>query len=159
MSLLEATYNDYSHCCDNFKQGIEFLENRSISNANKSFQLAFKSINIDHALHNTYLSYSGLAKTLDGDLHGVDLCRQAVNSEYSNGDVFLNLARVEWFCENRKNTVVALQTGLDIDYQHGGLRLLQKKIGVRKRKPIPFLSRNHFINQKLGRIFRKKYCG
>ena len=156
MSLLEATYNDYSHCCDNFKQGIEFLESRSISNANKSFQLAFKSINKDHSLHNTYLSYFGLAKTLDGDYQGVDLCRQAVNLEFSNGDVFLNLARAEWFCENRKNTIVALQTGLEVDYQHGGLQLLQQKIGVRRRKSIPFLSRNHLLNRKLGRFFRKK---
>ena len=159
MSLLEASYNDYSHCCDNFKQGIEFLKSRSISNADKSFQLAFKSINKDHSLYNIYLSYFGLAKTLNGDYQGVDLCRQAVSLEFNNGDVFLNLARVEWLYENRKNTIVALRAGLEVDYQHGGLRLLQKKIGVRRRKLIPFLSRNNFFNRKFGCFFRKKYCG
>ncbi len=158
MSLIEAAYNDYSYCCDNFKQGIEFLKSRSISSASKSFQLAFKSINKDHSFYTTYLSYAGLAKTLDGDFRGIDLCRQAVSLELSNGDVFLNLARVEWFCENRKNTITVLQTGLRVDCQHSGLKLLQKKIGIRQHKIIPFLSRNNFLNKKFGRFFRKKYC-
>jgi hypothetical protein len=156
MSLLEVTYNDYSHCCDYFKQGIEFLKSRSISSANKSFQLAFGSIDRNHSLHNTYLSYSGLAKILDGDSQGIDLCRQAVNLEFSNGDLFLNLARVEYFCENRKNAIFALQAGLEIDCQHSGLQLLQQKMGARQTKPISFLSRGHYLNQKIGRLFRKK---
>lgn len=157
MSLLEATYNDYSQCCDHFKKGVALLESRSISRASKSFHLAFKSIHKNHSNHNAYMSYFGLAKTLDGDFQGIDLCRQAVNQEFSNGDVFLNLARVERFCDNRKNTIVALKTGLEVDCKHDGLQLLRDKLGIRRRKLIPFLSRNNFLNRELGRLMRKRY--
>lgn len=156
MSHAEAAYKDYSACCNNFKQGLESLQNRSFPEAVESFQFSLKNIPENHKFYNTYLSYFGLAKTLNGDYHGVDLCRKAIESEKYNGDVYLNLARVEWFCRNRKNTIVALDSGLKIDRKHNGLKIFQKKVGLRKKKIIPFLSRSNILNHKVGRYFRKK---
>lgn len=155
MSLLEAVYSDYNECCDDFKKGIEFLRERSFFQAAESFQLAFESVSKSHKYRNTYASYFGISKLLHGDLKAIELCRKAINNEWKNADVFLNLARAELFCENRFNTVEAIQKGFDIDRCHIGLSMLHKKVGFRKRNVIPFLSRRHIVNQILGKQFRK----
>jgi len=156
MSLLEAVYSDYSECCDDFKNGIDFLNARSFSQAVECFQLAFESVSKSHKYSNTYASYFGISKLMHGDLTAIKLCRMAVNNEWTNADVFLNLARAELFCDNRLNTVLAIEKGFDIDRCHIGLALLYKKLGVRRRNAIPFLSRKNIVNQFVGKRLRKK---
>ena len=155
MSLLETCYCDYSGCCDDFKNGIDYLNARSFFQAAECFDLAFKSVPISSHYHNTYISYSGISKLMHGDLSGIELCRQAINNEWKNADVFLNLARAELFCDNRFNTVQAIEKGFDVDRYHEGLRTLQERIGVRKRNVVPFLCRQNAFNQYMGRLLRK----
>jgi len=154
MLLLEAVYSDYSECCDDFKNGIEYLKDRSFSRAAECFQLAFQSVSKSHKYRNTYISYFGISKLMHGDLTAIDFCRKAIHSEWKNADVFLNLARAELFFDNRFNTVVAIEKGFDIDRYHVGLHVLSKKIGVRRCNIIPFLSRKNFINNFVGKRIR-----
>jgi len=155
MSLLEAIYSDYSECCDDFKNGIEYLKARLFSQATECFQLAFESVSKSHKYHNTYASYFGISKLMHGDLTAIELCRKAINNEWKNADVFLNLARAELFCDNRLNTVLAIEKGFDVDRRHVGLHVLSKKIGIRKYNVVPFLSRNNSINKFVGKRIRK----
>jgi len=155
MSLLEAVYADYSKCCDDFKNGIEYLKDRSFSQATECFQLAFESVSKSHQYRNTYVSYFGISKLMHGDLAAIRFCRKAVNSEWKNADVFLNLARAELFCENRLNTIQAIEKGFNVDRCHVGLHALSKRIGVRKCNVIPFLSRKNFINKFIGKRIRR----
>ena len=155
MSPLQAVYEDFSSCCTEFVEGIEHLKERSIPQAMESFQLAYESVGRSDIYHNKYASYCGLARVLSGDRGGLELCRDAACSEIHDGDVFLNLARAEWYLKNRKNTVIALKKGLQIDNRHPGLRQMREQLGIRQRCPLPFLPRSHPLNQALGKLMRK----
>ena len=155
MAYLKAVYRDYSTCCKSFSDGIEFLQRRAIQEASRSFQLACDSISLSHAFRNKYISYLGFARLLSGDIDGIKLCRKAAFDELRDGDIFLNLARAEFLLESRCRTVFALEQGLEIDADHEGLLLMQAQLGIRKKKPLPFLQRTHPVNIRLGYWMRK----
>ena len=155
MAYLKAVYKDCNACCKNFSDGIEFLQRRALEDASRSFQLACESVSISHSFRNKYISYLGFSQLLSGDIDGIKLCRQAAKQEHRDGDVFLNLARAEFLLESRRRTVIALELGLEIDSQHEGLLLMRSRLGIRKRKPLPFLHRAHPVNIKLGCFMRK----
>lgn len=154
MAPLQAVYEDFSSCCNEFVEGVEHLKDRSMPKAVQSFQMAYESVDRSDIYHNKYASYCGLSRVLSGDNTGLELCREAARSEIHDGDVFLNLARAEWFCQNRKNTVVALKKGLQVDNRHPGLRQMREQLGIRQRSPLPFLPRSHPLNHALGKLMR-----
>ena len=154
MSPLQPVYEDFSSCCDEFVAGVEHLKERSMPSAVSSFQKAYDAVDRSDIYHNKYASYSGLSRVLSGDKTGLTLCREASRNEIYDGDVYLNLAIAEWFCGNRKQTVVALKRGLDVDNRHPGLRLMREQLGIRQRSPLPFLPRTHPLNQALGKLMR-----
>ena len=157
MASLQPVYEDFSTCCNDFVEGIKYLKDHSIHQAIERFQLAYESVGRNDIYHNKYASYCGLARVLSGDRGGLDLCREAARSEIHDGDVFLNLARAEWFKKHRKNTVVALKKGLQVDNRHPGLRLMREQLGIRERSPVPFLPRSHKLNHALGKLMRKSF--
>lgn len=150
-----VVYKDFSRCCDEFVEGIAHLEESAIPKARQSFQQAYESVERSDVYHNKYASYCGLARVLSGDASGLDLCREAARTEQQDGDVFLNLARAEWFYKNRKNTVIALKKGLQVDNRHPGLREMREQLGIRMRCPLPFLPRSHPLNRALGELLRE----
>lgn len=154
MSPVQLVYEDFSSCCDDFVAGVEHLKERSMPKAVSSFQLAYEAADRSDVYHNKYASYSGLSRVLSGDFMGLELCREAARSEIHDGDVYLNLARAEWYCNNRKQTIMALKKGLQIDVRHPGLRLLREQLGIRQRSPLPFLPRTHPLNHALGKLMR-----
>ena len=155
MAYLKAVYRDYSTCCKSFSDGIEYLQRRAIEEASRSFQLACDSVSAAHSFQNKYMSYLGFAQLLSGDIDGLKLCRKAALKENRDGDVFLNLARAEFLLDSRRRTVRALKRGLEIDSHHEGLWLMRNRLGIRKRKMLPFLQRSHPVNIKLGCLMRK----
>ena len=154
MSPLQPVYDDFSSCSDDFVDGVSHLQERAMPKAVRSFQRAYDSVDRSNIYHNKYASYSGLSRVLSGDSTGLALCREASRSEIHDGDVYLNLARAEWYCKNRKQTVVALKKGLQIDNRHPGLRLMREQLGIRQRSPLPFLPRSHPLNHALGKLMR-----
>ena len=154
MSPLQAVYEDFSSCCNEFVEGIEHLKVRAIPKAKQSFQQAYESVKSNDVYRNKYASYCGLARVLSGDRSGLELCREAARGEIFDGDVFLNLARAEWHFKNRKNTIIALKKGLQVDNRHPGLRKMREQLGYRQRSPLPFLPRTHPLNQSLGKLLR-----
>jgi len=154
MAPLFAVYEDFSSCCDEFVEGVTYLKDRSIPDAIDSFQQAFESVGRADVYHNKYASYCGLARVLSGDASGLEMCREAAKSELHDGDVYLNLARAEWYFENRKATIIVLKKGLNIDNRHPGLRQMREQLGVRQRTSLPFLPRTHPLNKTLGKLMR-----
>lgn len=155
MAPLQAVYEDFSSCCNEFVEGVTYLKDRAMPKAVSSFQQAYESVGRSDVYHNKYESYCGLARVLSGDASGLEMCRHAAKSELHDGDVFLNLARAEWFYENRKAVVVALKRGLQIDNRHPGLRQMRQQLGIRQRSPLPFLPRSHPLNHALGKLMRQ----
>lgn len=156
MAPIQPVYEDFSKCCDEFVEGVEHLKERSIPMAVQSFQQAYDSVARADLYHNKYESYCGLARVLSGDTSAIELCRDAARNEIQDGDVFLNLARAEWHLKNRKNTIIALKKGLQIDNRHPGLREMREQLGIRQRSPLPFLPRSHPLNHALGKLLRIK---
>lgn len=152
----DYVYKDYSLHSGEFLNGIRCLKAGLLAEAKRYFQLAYESVNNSDVYHNKYASFCGFLRVLHGDPGGMVLCRDAARSEYLDGDVFLNLARAEWFYDSRKKTVETIQRGLEVDEKHIGLQQMQRDMGVRKHKILPWLNRNNLLNNVVGRLLRKK---
>lgn len=138
-----------------FSRGVEHLNQQCIPEAVDRLQQAYESVGRSSVYHNKYASYCGLARVLSGDSSGIQLCRDAAHSEINDGDVFLNLARAEFYLKNRKAAVIALKKGLQIEPRHLELRAMREEMGVRYRSPMPFLPRSHPLNHAVGKLLRK----
>jgi len=151
-------YNDscmYQHC-DDFTLGLNFLKSHSLPQALINFRSAYNAVSYNDIYHNKYASFCGLARVLNGDRSGVELCRDAARQEMRDGDVFLNLAYAEWFMDSRKRSIGVIEKGLAIDGQHLGLNKLQSHLGKRAKPVLFFVARDSFLNKTLGKIVRKK---
>ncbi|MCW9048099.1 MAG: hypothetical protein OQK46_08480 [Gammaproteobacteria bacterium] len=155
MSYIKAVYMDLNECCDDFVKGIELLEQSSIHDASNFFQRACHSVSGEHRLFSKYHSYYGFSCLLSGKSEAIDFCRHAVQKMPFDGDICMNLARAEIFLNNRLEALSVIKTGLQYSSNHGGLQTLQSNLGLRKRKPLPFLSRNNPISIALGKRMRK----
>lgn len=156
MEYIRAVYSDCSCCSPSFVRGVALLEERAINEALDCFIEAYRSAPLGDPLRAKYVSYCGFARVLAGDRDGLYWCREAIRHDREDGDLYLNLARVEFFHQNRRYAVAALQQGLVLHERHAGLQLLGKKLGLRRRQPIPFLPRGHKLNQWLGPILRRR---
>ena len=156
MGPLHVVYEDFRSCCDDFVEGVTLLKDRAMPSAIDRFQKAYDSVGRADVYRNKYESYCGLAKVLSGDSTGLEMCRHAAKGELHDGDVFLNLARAEWYYENRKAVVIALKKGLQIDNRHPGLRQMREQLGIRQRTALPFLPRSHPLNHALGKLLRQE---
>lgn len=156
ITINSLTYNDYSLCSENFINGIEFLNRGLLSLASHSFEMAREQCKYTNTYHNKYTSFCGYLRILTGNKNGLILCRDAAKNEINDGDVFLNLARSELYYHDRRRTIQSIKNGLEIDQTHNALREFQKKIGLRKKKIFIFLSRDSFLNNYIGKFFRKR---
>jgi hypothetical protein len=156
MSFQKDVYENNDEHCVEFTQGLKKLKDYSIHNALEHFQLAYESVSSIDLYHNKYASFCGLLRVLSGDRGGLSLCRDAVRSERYDGDVYLNLACVEWHMRSRRKSVMAIEKGLKIDKRHPGLKKMKSQIGFREKNTIPFLARNNPVNKVLGKLKRKK---
>lgn len=83
---------------------------------------------------------------------GLELCRHAVQVEPFRPENHLNLAQLYLMVGNRRGALRSLRDGLALDSDHRGLLELQKRMGVRRRPPIPFLARTNPLNVILGQV-------
>ena len=155
-SYIQAVYQDTDSYCDDFVEGIERLELCQVEQSVPFFERALASVTVKHQSYFKYQSYWGLARLLTGDLEAIDLCRKATQLHPFDGDICMNLARAELFLSNRKAALQTIEIGLRFSLEHDGLHQLQNKMGVRRRKPLPVLSRNHPLNSVIGRMMRRK---
>ena len=153
---IAAIFNYYSNCHSVFSEGISSLESRDIDRAAECFSNALASVNEAHPNYRRYVSYYGMARVFQGKHDGIHFCRSAISANSRDGDLYLNLARVEWFLKNRRNAVLALQDGLKQDTRHEGLTLMWSRIGERKRKPVFFLPRGNLVNKLVGCLLRRR---
>ena len=155
MTLYSDSKVSIQHC-QHFVEGLTFLKDESVSQALHNFKCAYQQSPADDFYHNKYASYLGLTLVLTGDLAGVELCRVVASDETFDGDVFLNLAYVEWFMQNRQRSVYVMERGLRVDRQHPGLNKFKQCIGERRHQAINFIPRNNFLNVALGKLVRRK---
>lgn len=153
---MPLVYGDLSPYCNDFKVAVDLFYSKATIKALHHFQIAYESVNRNNVYHNKYASFCGLVRVINGDRGGLPLCREVALNEKCDGDVLLNLARAEWYFQNRKNTIQALHKGRQIDALHPGIIKMREELGIRKHKVLPGLTRNHALNSFLGKLRRKK---
>lgn len=101
-----------------------------------------------------YYSYLGLCLAgFEGKYNeGVRLCQKGVELEFFQVENYVNLAQTYMMLGSRKPALKAIKDGLKVDRRHPVLLRLRRELGVRKRPVVPFLERDHGVNQVLGRL-------
>jgi len=101
-----------------------------------------------------FYSYLGVAiARCEGQKRkGIQLARYGVDLDPRDPESRLNLARTYLIIHNRRRAVKQLSIGLRLSPTHKALRSLRTEIGYRRRPIIPFLSRDFFLNQWMGRL-------
>jgi hypothetical protein len=83
---------------------------------------------------------------------GMELCRYALSVQPKEPDNHLNIALVYLMAGRRKAALRAILDGLELMPGHERLRALHEKVGVRRKPPLPFLSRGNPLNVILGQL-------
>jgi len=112
------------------------------------------------------MSYYGYLKAIVEKKYaeGIKICKQAL--EKLNPDVspdekffyatfYLNLGRAYLAGGEKQLAIEAFNNGLKIDKSNHDLRWELKKLGTRKKPPVPFLERSNPINKYIGLLLSR----
>ncbi len=140
-----------------FEKGRTALKSKDYRAALREFEETLQNVSEHHEQYNRVASYVGLTRVLVDDRNGLLVCRDAASSEVLEGDVFLNLACAEWYCDNRKRAVDSIIRGRKIDGENEQLVKACMLLDSRRKTIFPFLSRQHFLNRTVGRLMRRAH--
>jgi hypothetical protein len=101
------------------------------------------------------LAYSSAGHALaraERDFDGaLELCRLGCEEEFFEAENWLNLAWVHLLRHDKRACLESLRRGLKIVPGHPGLRALHRRLGLRRRPVLSFLSRGNPLNVWLGK--------
>lgn len=105
-----------------------------------------------------YLSYYGLCLAMASDrLHEArEICEGALEAEFYNPDLYLNLGKVYIRTGDRGRAFGTLVRGLRLSPRHPGLIREIRRLGLRRRPVVRFLHRSHPLNRFLGRVWPRR---
>ena len=136
-----------------FSEGLTFLRDNRLLEASNAFRRALK----EESGNPRYLSYHGLTVALfEKDIpKAVGLCRAAINHAPYDPELYLNLCRVYRQARQRVKALDALKEGLSFDSDNPLLLMELRRMGVRRKPPLGFLSRENPLNKTLGKFTYK----
>jgi len=141
---------------ESFQQGMQCL---AAGKNRESLALFEAAIQLEQRFSRSrpqarYLSYYGLVLGLTRHeiREGLRFCREAVSLESYHPDLRCNLGRVLMRAGRRKEAYKSFQRGLQLQADHPGLVLAVRRLGIRQRPVLPFLSRSNALNVFLGKI-------
>jgi len=82
----------------------------------------------------------------------ISLCAMAAEKEFFNPEIYLNLGRIFLARGHKSKAVKAFRRGLRIDDTHKELLTEIKRLGLRRRPFISWLSRHNSINIFIGKV-------
>ncbi len=137
-----------------FSEGLNLLRNNQLVEASNSFRRAHK----EAPGNPRYLSYFALTLGIvERDFpRAISLCRAAVEQTPYDPELSVNLSKVYFEAGQRLNALVALRAGLRFDKDDRTLLMELKRMGVRRKPALPFLSRNHPLNKAIGKLTYKQ---
>jgi tetratricopeptide (TPR) repeat protein len=112
------------------------------------------------------MSYCGCLYSIAGKKHkeGIKMCRDAIKQLDSSVSLereiyypafYLNLGRAYLGAGKRRDAVSAFNLGLQADPKDQDIIKELKKLGSRRRPPVPFLNRSNPINKYMGLLIGK----
>ena len=139
------------------RRGRNFARRGQYALANEFLsEYCARALRQEKAIPGSVLAAYGLAVGLSADLkEGIEICLRALSSDRRNPEIFLSLARLHAQAGSRKRAIEAIDRGLGFSVQHRDLMELKKQLGERQIPLLPFLSRDHPINVRLGRLFHR----
>jgi tetratricopeptide (TPR) repeat protein len=107
-----------------------------------------------HPGHPQLRSHYGLCLGLEDRRYheAIELCQSAVQQEFFNPDLYLNVARLNLAFGFRAEGMRFLRRAAMIDPASAGVRELQCDLGFRGEPILRFLPRRHFVNRWLGSL-------
>lgn len=82
-------------------------------------------------------------------------CKLALKMDNSRPQFYLNLAEVYTLKGLTAKAIDTLKAGLKVDKRNRAILTELAKFGIRRRPPIPFLSRGNFVNKHVGLFLAK----
>jgi len=112
------------------------------------------------------MSYCGCLYSIAGKKHkeGIKMCRDAIKQLDSSVSLerevyypafYLNLGRAYLGAGKKREAVTAFNLGLKADPKDQDIIKELKKLGSRRRQPVPFLDRSNPINKYMGLLMGK----
>jgi len=143
---------------DSFHKGLEHLDQglkkEALAFFNGALEIERRMGGENHQAR--YLSYYGLSLQLTGGSRheAVRYCRAAAKVEGYRPEICLNLGRVLLAANRRREAHKTLHWGLRMQPGHRQIVRELKKMGLRRKPPLPFLPRTNTLNVLLGRMRR-----
>ena len=100
------------------------------------------------------LSYYGLCLALASNRlrEAREFCETAVEGEFYNPEMYLNLGKVYMRSGDRARAFGAFVRGLQLNPRDTALVRQIRRLGLRRRPVLGFLGRGHFLNRLLGQL-------
>jgi tetratricopeptide (TPR) repeat protein len=133
-----------------FKKGLELLRNEYPQRALGRLQRAF-----DSDKHNAYyISFLGLSisRAQRKWEQASELCEIAVQLKPTEIQFHLNLGEVYASAGLREKALDKLDDALKLFGEDARLKRARSKVENRRAPLLPFISRQHFMNRKLGKL-------
>ena len=145
----QASGNSFNLGLDAVARG-EFLE--ALAHFEASMQAQRRSRPSQPAMRT--LSYYGLCLALASNRlsEARKFCEAAVEEEFYNPELYLNLGRVYLRSGDRARAFGAFVRGLQLNPRDAALVRQIRRLGVRRRPILGLLGRGHFLNRLLGQL-------
>ncbi len=136
------------------QHGIDLCEEKEFEEAHKEFLRAHE-LDPNSAKIHSWLGYTtGLVEKRVA--RALEFCRMAIDSQIPDALFYRNIGVVYLLQNNKRAAIGAFAKGLQID--KGNRKILNEwsKLGFRRKPTLRFLSRDHWLNKKLGQWTYKK---
>lgn len=136
-----------------YEAGVSLLEGGRAQEAFEHLSRAYHSDPKSARYRSSYALALALAK---GEfLAAADLARTAVQQEFYNPDLYMNLAKIYLIHGFKAEAVRILRRATMVDPDNERILGELASLGVRRRPIIPFLPREHRLNRALGKLFSR----
>ncbi|MCB0272762.1 MAG: hypothetical protein KDD46_07095 [Bdellovibrionales bacterium] len=155
VDILQDKHHEALSICE---RGIDILENSNDkATAHNLFKQAF-DLFPDNPKINSWIGYSyGIYQ--DKIALGLRHCKMAVDSGVPDALFYRNIGKLYLLQKNKRAAIGAFARGLQIEKSNSSILKEWSALGFRRKPFFGFLSRDHFLNQLMGKItwkFKKK---
>ena len=132
-------------------QGIDLAEaEKDLEGAHRIFLQAYQ-MDPSSAKINSWLGYT-TAIVERKVQKGLDYCRKAIESHIPDAYFYRNIGKCYLLQNNKRGAIGAFAKGLQIDKGNRQILNEWKALGFRRKVPLRFLDRGHWLNKKIGKF-------
>ena len=150
-----------------YKDYIKEIESLIRTKSQKKALELLNEAEIHHPHNPIILSYLGFLEAAVNKNYtkGINICRESfkilkeqlpLGAGFFLTVLYLNLGKAYLAANNKKEAHVAFQKGLEIDKKNEDIIYEIKKLGMRKKIPLPFLKRSNPLNKSIGKLTYKQ---